>query len=99
MKYGFLVAGNLVFAFAIFLLSWAMEEIGQPIYSDMLTNGSEQPLTAQFFTLMFQSWLTGFVLAVLSGSLFVSGSLLLVAHSITRCHRINSEAVCKDGDE
>ena len=92
MKYSFLVAGNLVLALAIFFLSWAMEEVGQPIYSDILNNGSETPLTAQLFTLIFQSWLTGFVLALLSGSLFVSGSLLLVAHSISRCHGINSEA-------
>ncbi len=84
MKYGFLVVGNLVIALAIFFLSWALEEVDQPIYSDILTNGLEEPLTVRLFTLIFQSWLTGFVLALLSGSLFVSGSLLLVAHSITK---------------
>ncbi len=84
MKYGFLVIGNLVIALAIFFLSWALEEVDQPIYSDILNNRLEEPLTIEFFTVIFQSWFTGFVLALLSGSLFVSGSLLLVAHSITK---------------
>ena len=92
MKSGFFVAGNLVLVLAIFFLSWAIEEVDQPISIDNLTNGLEEPLTVQQFTLIFQSWLTGFVVALLSGSLFVSGSLLLVAHSITRCRKINSEA-------